>query len=95
MFENVSYAADCVDEWYGAIVIHFVAQAIDVDIDYVCCGVNLHTPNVIQNHGTSNYTPGITAKIFQEGKLLWGQLQQVISASSLMTHKVKLQVRSL
>jgi hypothetical protein len=66
-----------------------------VDIDYVCCGVNLHPPDVIQNHGASNYTAGIPAKIFQEGKLLWGQLQQVVSASGLMTHKVKLQVRSL
>jgi hypothetical protein len=66
MFENVSDAADCVDEWYRAIVIHFVAQAIDVDIDYVRCGINLHAPDVIQNHGASNYTPGISAKIFQE-----------------------------
>jgi hypothetical protein len=70
MFENVSYAADCVDEWYQAIVIYLAAQTIDVDIDYVRCGINLHAPNVIQNHGTSNYTPGIPAKIFQEGKLL-------------------------
>ena len=66
-----------------------------MDIDYVCCGINLHAPDVIQNHGTSYYTPGIPAKIFQEGKLLWGQLEQVLSASSLMAHKVKVQVRHL
>ena len=78
-----------------SIVIHFAAQAIDVDIDYVRCGINPHAPNVIQNHRASNYTPGIPAEIFQEGKLLWGQLEQLIAASSLMTHKVKLQVRSL
>jgi hypothetical protein len=66
MFENVSDAADCVDEWYRAIVIHFVAQAIDVDIDYVRGRINLHAPNVIQNHAASNYAPGIATKIFQE-----------------------------
>jgi hypothetical protein len=95
MLENVSDAANCVDEWYGTIVIHFAAQTIDVDVNYVRCRINLHAPDVIQNHGTSYYTPGIPAKIFQEGKLLWGQLEQVLSASSLMAHKVKLQVSSL
>jgi hypothetical protein len=66
-----------------------------VDIDYVRRRINLHAPDVIQNHSASHYTPGIPAKIFQKGKLLWGQLEQLIAASSLMTHKVKLQVRSL
>jgi hypothetical protein len=66
-----------------------------VDIDDVRCGINPHAPDVIQNHGASNYAPGIPAKIFQEGKLLWGQLEQMIAASSLMANKVKLQVSSL
>jgi hypothetical protein len=64
MLENVSDAADCVDEWYGTIVIDLAAQAIDVDIDHVCCGINLHAPDVIQDHSASNYTPGIPTKIF-------------------------------
>ena len=71
------------------IVVHFAAQAIDVDIDYVCRGINPHAPDVIENHGTSHYAPGIPAKIFQERKLLRRQLKQVIAAASLMTHKVK------
>ena len=95
MLENVPDASDCVDEWDGAIVIHLAAQAIDVDIDYVRCGINPHAPDVIQNHGASNDTPSIPAKIFQEGELLRGQLEQALATSSLMTHKVKLQVRSL
>ena len=76
-------------------MVHFAAQAIDVDIDYVRCGINPHAPDVIQDHCASNYAPGIPAKIFQEGKLLWGQLEQVIAAPGFMAHKVKLQVRSL
>jgi hypothetical protein len=76
-------------------VIHFAAQAIDVHVDYVRCGINPHAPDVIQNHSASNYTPCVPAKILQEGKFLWSQLEQLIAASSLMTHKVKLQVRSL
>ena len=78
-----------------SIVVHLAAQAIDVDIDHVRCGIDPHAPDVIQNHGPSNYTPGIPAKIFQEGKLLRSQLKQMIAASSLMTHEIELQVRSL
>ena len=66
-----------------------------MDVDYIRCGINPHSPDMIQNHGAGNHTPGIPAKLFQEGKLLRGQLEHVISASSLMTHKVQLQVRSL
>jgi len=66
-----------------------------MDIDYVCRGINLHPPDMIQNHSASNYTSGIPAEIFQEGELLRGQLEQVIAASSLVTDEVKLQVRGL
>ena len=76
-------------------MVHFAAQAIDVDIHYVCCRINPHAPDVIQNHRARNHTSGIPAKIFQKGKLLRGQLEQVIAASSLMTHKIKLQIRGL
>jgi hypothetical protein len=95
MLEYVSNAADRLDEWSGSIVVHFAAKAIDVHIDYVRSWIDPHAPDVIQNHGPSNYPPGIPAKIFQEGKLLWGQLEEVIAAPRLMVHKVKLQVCGL
>jgi hypothetical protein len=95
MFKDVSHATDGMDEWFGCLEIYFVAQAINVNIDYIRCGINPHSPDVIEDHGTSDDTPGISAKIFQEGKLLWGQLEQLIAAPSLMTHKVKLQIRGL
>src|ERR1700722_5112980 len=72
MFQNVSDAANGVDERWDGVRVHLAAQAINVDINYVRCRVYPHSPNVIQNHRTSDNSPGIPAKIFQERKLLRG-----------------------
>src|ERR1700733_9034478 len=88
MFKNVSYAANGVDERFRCILVNFVSQAINVDVDDICCGINPHSPNVIKYHRTSNDTPGVPTKIFQKRKFLCRQLQQLIAAASLMTDKV-------
>ena len=76
-------------------MVHFAAQAIDVDIHHVRCRINPHAPDVIQDHGASYYASGIAAKIFQERKLLRSQLEQLIAAASLMTDEIKLQIGGL
>ena len=50
---------------------------------------------MVQNHGSGHNPSFIAAKIFQQRKLLWSQLKQVIAASCFPTHQVKLQVGSL
>ncbi len=82
MLEHVPNAADGVNQRCASIGVNFVSQAINVDIDHVSCGIDSHTPDVIEDHGTSYNTAGIAAKIFQERKLLWSQLEQMIAASS-------------
>jgi hypothetical protein len=76
-------------------MVHFTAQTINVHIHDVGCGINPHPPDVVQNHGASYYATFIPAKIFQQRKLLGGQLQQVITPSCFTTYQVKLQVGSL
>jgi hypothetical protein len=95
MLENVANTANRVDQRSRGVMVHFAAQTINMDIHDVGCGFNPHPPDVVQNHGASYYSTFIPAKIFQQGKLLWGQLQQVIAPSCFTTDQVKLQVGSL
>src|ERR1700693_2266826 len=90
--EHVSNAADGVNQRCAAIGVYFVAQTINVDIDHISCRIDPHTPDVIQDHGTSYNTSGIAAKVLQEQKLLRGQLEQVITAPLFMSDEFKLQV---
>jgi len=69
-------------------MVDLAAQAINMHIHDVGCGIDPHPPNVIQNHGASHHTAFIPAELFQQGKLLWGQLQQVIAPSCFTTHQV-------
>jgi hypothetical protein len=77
------------------MLIYLASQAIDVDVHHVRRGINSHAPNVVQNHRASNHSAGISTKIFQEGKLLWSQLQHMAAAAGFMTYQVELQVSSL
>src|SRR5579862_5289575 len=95
MLEDVAYATDGVDERPCRILVHLAAQAIDMDIDHVGCGINPHAPNMIQDHCPSYDPAGVSAQIFEKRKFLRSQLKQVIAASSLVTQQVQLQVCGL
>jgi hypothetical protein len=95
MFENVANAANCVNQRSRGVVIHFAAQTINVNIDYIGRGINPHLPDMVQNHGPRHHATFVAAKIFQQRKLLWGQLQQVLAPSRFTTYQVKLQVGCL
>src|ERR1700686_3031990 len=79
MFENVANAANGVNQWSPRIMIHLAAQTINMDIHDVSCWIDPHPPNVVQDHGPRYHATFIAAKIFQQRKLLWSQLQQVIA----------------
>src|SRR5579862_2168012 len=79
MFENVPNAADGMNQRSRSVVIYFAAQPINVNINHVGCGVKPHLPDMIQNHGPRYDATFVPAKVFQQGKLLWSQLQQVLA----------------
>ena len=95
ILENIANTTNRVDQRPHRIMVHLTAQTINMDIHHVGCGINPHPPNVVQNHGPSYHPTCIPAKIFQQGKLLRGQLQQVIAPACLPTYEVKLQVGGL
>jgi hypothetical protein len=86
MFENVANTANCVNQWSRGVMIHFAAQAINVNIDDIGCGINPHLPDMVQNHGPGHYSTFVAAKIFQQRELLWGQLQQVFAPAGFATN---------
>src|SRR5579864_444791 len=81
MLENVAHTANRVNQWTRSVVIHLAAQTINMDIHDIGCGINLHPPDVVQNHRARYHATFVPAKIFQQRKLLWRQLQQVIAPS--------------
>src|ERR1035438_10441913 len=95
MFENVANTTNCVNQWSRGVMIHFAAQTVNVNIDDIGCGVNPHLPDMVQNHGPGHHSTFVAAKIFQQRKLPWGQLQQVFAPSRFTTNQIKLQVGSL
>src|ERR1700683_829716 len=92
MFENVTDAANCMNQRSRSIVIPFAAESINVNINYVVCGLDPPLPDMGQNHSPRRNATFVAAKIFQQGKLLGSQLQQVVAPPRLATHQVKLQV---
>jgi hypothetical protein len=72
MFENVANTTDGMNQWSWSIVIHFTAQPINMNIHNVCCGINPHLPDVIQNHGSRYHATFIPAQVFQQRKFLGG-----------------------
>jgi hypothetical protein len=95
MFENVANTTNCVNQRSRGVMIHFAAQTINVNIDDIGCGVNPHLPDMVQNHGPGHDSTFVPAKIFEQRKLLWSQLQKVITTSCFTTYQIKLQVSSL
>src|ERR1700683_2416626 len=95
MFENVADTTNRVNQRSRGVMIYFAAQTINVNIDDIGCGINPHLPDMVQNHGSGHHSTYVAAKIFQQRKLLWGQLQQLLAPSRFATRQVKLQVSSL
>jgi hypothetical protein len=73
--ENISNAADCVDQRMRGVMVDFATQTINMDVHDVGCRIDPHPPHVVENHGSSHYSTFVAAKIFQKRKFLWGQLQ--------------------
>jgi hypothetical protein len=92
MFEDIANAANCVNQRSPGVMIHFAAQTINVNIDDVRRGVNSHLPDMIQNHSPGHDSAFVPAKIFQQRKLLWAQLEQVFAPSRFTADQIKLQV---
>ena len=90
IFESVADTTNRMNQGSRGVMIHFAAKAVDMDIHYVGRGINPHLPDMIQDHGPGHNSTFVAAKIFQQGKLLRSQLQQVIAPPRLTTYQIEL-----
>jgi hypothetical protein len=73
-------------------MIHFAAQAINVNIHHVRRRINSHSPHMVKDHSAGYHASRIPAQILEQGKLLRSQLQQFVAATSLAPEEIQLQI---
>src|SRR5262245_35436236 len=52
--ETISDATDRVDQRIGLLVVDLATQAPDIDVDNICRGIEMHVPDVLQQHGAGD-----------------------------------------
>jgi hypothetical protein len=64
-FEDISDTSQCLDQRLAPFGINLAAETINVNIDYICVGLNPHPPNLGQQHGTGNNSASMAAEVLQ------------------------------
>src|SRR5215475_13477918 len=64
--DAVPNATDCVDKGIKLSVVHFAADAPNIDINDVGCGIEVEIPNVLQQHSPRNYPSLIANQILKQ-----------------------------
>ena len=66
--DTESHAANRVNDWIGLFAIDLSSQTSDVDIDQIRRGIEMQTPDVLQQQTSRDDFTGVTSKILQESK---------------------------
>jgi|ERR1019366_5240380 hypothetical protein len=90
--KNIANTANGMDKWPVAFSVYLVAQAVDLYIHHVRCGVNAHAPHAIQNHGSCYYSSSIANQVFKQGELLSRQLQVLLASAGIAPDKIQLKI---
>ena len=64
IFQNVPHSADCMNKRACRGMVHFPAQAVNMDVHDIGRRIDPHFPYVIENHGPGHDPARIPAKIF-------------------------------
>ena len=95
IFQDVPYSANGMNQGPQRCMIHFTAQAVNVNVHNIRRRINSHSPHVVKDHSASHHASRVSAEILEQGELLRSQLQQLIASPSLTPDEVQLQVRRL
>ncbi len=71
--EDVPEAADAMDETFGRIGIHFVAELFDVNVDGIGFDVVVESPDSFNDGGTGDGAVGTAHEEFEQTKLGGGE----------------------
>jgi hypothetical protein len=64
-FEDISDTSQSLDQWLTPFGVNFAAKTINVNINHIRIGLNPHSPNLGQQHGTGYNSTGMTAEVLQ------------------------------
>src|SRR5271166_198018 len=90
--ENITHASNGVNERMLSLLINFLAQAVDLDIDHVGCRINAHVPHLIEDHGSRHHASRIPDQVFQKREFLGCKLQELTTPACFATDQVQFQI---
>src|SRR5437867_12947937 len=86
-FENITHAADRMDQFGLKRIIHFCPQAAHYHIDYIDVGFEFYIPDVLCNFITRYNFALLTRQIGEQQKLLEAKIKRMTDAlNALLAH---------
>src|ERR1700759_4575971 len=90
--EDITNAANRMDEFLRKRVVQLCSQPADDDIDDICIGVEGHVPNLLDDFAPRNHFAGGTGKVSQEEEFFWSQIQGLSCAHRPLPGNVDLEI---
>src|SRR4030095_8857864 len=86
-FENITHAADRMDQFGLKRIVHLCPQATHDHIDYVRIGFESYVPHMLCNFIALAHSPGRMREVTQQDKLFRGEIQgDPATLGALMAH---------
>src|SRR6185437_6001633 len=77
VLEDIAYSPQSPNQWPLPVAVDLAAKAIDVDIDYICVGLNAHAPNLVKDHGARDHPACVATQVFEKHEFLRRKLQRL------------------
>src|SRR5436190_9972761 len=90
--QDVSDAADGVQQLLWELFVDFIAQAEDEHVDNIRLGIEAVVPDVLENHGFGDDAPGVAHQEFEEREFAGLEFDLLAGASHFAGEKVEGQV---
>src|ERR1700722_17530477 len=83
IFEDIPHTSQRSYQVLVPLSVYLPAQAVDVNIDDVGLWLNVHPPNLFEDHRPGNNSARVSAQILQKHELLRRQIQQLSASRCL------------
>src|SRR4051794_15219449 len=72
--ENITDAAQRMDQLHIEILVHLVPQPADQDVDHICLRIEGVIPELLEQIGLGKRLPCVAHQMLEQRKLAWLQL---------------------
>ena len=91
-FENISGAANRVDEFYLERIIHLGPQSSHHHVHHIRVRLKVNVPDLLHDFRARNHVAGKTGQVSQEQKFLGGKIKRNTRPNRLVAARVDLQI---